>query len=298
MIDNVVHAAMVMTTPVLLAAVGGLINRVGGLVNIGLDSMMLAGALLGLIIAAQTGSWATALLAAGLVGALLGLAMSLAITRLDANEIVVGLGFNIAVAGLVRFFLKSAYGSSGTLNLPDVARLPRIDIPVIADIPVVGAVFSGHDPLTWAAWLTVPLTAWMLARTRIGLRLRAAGAAPHAARALGLNPLALRDASTVFAGMTAGLAGAYLSIGVVGIFNEGITAGRGFIALAAFYFGRNYPWRTALCALLFGFFDAFQIRLQGRGVPAELVQTLPYVMVIVVLTLMAVAVRRSRLRGA
>jgi len=298
MIDNVIHAALVMTTPVLLAAIGGLVNRVGGLVNIGLDSMMLLGALLGLIVAAGTGSWTVALLTAALAGAVLALAMSVVITRLDANEIIVGLGFNIAIAGLVRFFLKSAYGSSGTLNLPDVARLPRFDIPLIADIPLVGAVLSGHDPLTWAAWLSVPVTAWMLARTRIGLRLRAAGAAPQAARALGLDPLALRDASTVFAGLMAGLAGAYLSIGVVGIFNEGITAGRGFIALAAFYFGRNRPWRTAACALLFGFFDAFQIRLQGRGVPAELVQTLPYVMVIVVLTLMAIALRRGPTRGA
>jgi ABC-type uncharacterized transport system permease subunit len=297
-IDNVIHAALVMTTPVLLAAIGGLVNRVGGLVNIGLDSMMLSGALVGLIVAAGTGSWAAALLAAALAGAVLALAMSLVITRLDANEIIVGLGFNIAIAGLVRFFLKSAYGSSGTLNLPDVARLPPLDIPLIADIPFVGAVLSGHDPLTWAAWFSVPVTAWVLARTRIGLRLRAAGAAPQAVRALGLDPLTLRDASTVFAGLMAGLAGAYLSIGVVGIFNEGITAGRGFIALAAFYFGRNRPWRTAACALLFGFFDAFQIRLQGRGVPAELVQTLPYVMVIVVLTLMAIAVRRRPVRGA
>ena len=127
--------------------------------------------------------------------------------------------------------------------------------------------------------------------------MRAAGAAPQAARALGLAPLNLRDASTVFAGAMSGLAGAYLSIGVVGIFNEGITAGRGFIALAAFYFGRSHPWPTALGALLFGFFDAFQIRMQGRGVPAELVQILPYAMVIVVLTVMAITMRRSRARG-
>ncbi len=297
MIDNIIHAALVMTTPVLLAALGGLVNRIAGLVNIGLDSMMLAGALFGLIVAAATGSWAAALLAASIVGGVLGFLMSLTVTRLDANEIIVGLGFNIAVAGLVRFFLKTGYGSSGTLNLPDVARLPRLDIPVVQDIPVLGAILSGHDPLTWAAWLLVPLTAWMLKRTRLGLRLRAAGAAPQAARALGLNPLTLRDASTVFAGAMAGLAGVYLSIGVVGIFNEGITAGRGFIALAAFYFGRNRPWRTAICALLFGFFDAFQIRLQGRGIPAELVQTLPYVMVIIVLTVMAIATRR-RAKGA
>jgi len=296
-IDHVIHAAVLMTTPVLLAALGGLVNRIAGLVNIGLDSMMLAGALVGLIVAAYTGSWMTALAAAAVAGGVLGLLMSLAITRLNANEIIVGLGFTIAVAGLVRFFLKSAYGSSGTLSLPDVAQLPRITISVVADIPVVGAVLSGHDPLTWAAWLMVPLTAWFLARTRTGLRLRAAGGAPQAARALGLDPLVLRDAATVFAGLMAGLGGAYLSIGVVGIFNEGITAGRGFIALAAFYFGNNGPWPTALCALLFGLFDALQIRLQGHGVPTEIVQTLPYVMVVVVLTAMAHTVRRRRAKG-
>ncbi|WP_336800984.1 ABC transporter permease [Kaistia sp. MMO-174] len=260
--------------------------------------MMLAGALVGLMVASQTGSWPAALVAAALVGGLLGLLMSLTVTRLQANEIIVGLGFNIAVAGLVRFFLKSWYGTSGTLSLPDVAMLPRIHIPVVADIPVLGAIFSDHDPLTWAAWLLVPATAWFLARTRLGLRLRAAGAAPQAARALGLNPLNLRDASTVFAGAMSGLAGAYLCIGVVGIFNEGITAGRGFLALAAFYFGRNRPWPTALGALLFGLFDAIQIRLQGRGLPAELVQTLPYVMVIVILALVAITLKRARNKGA
>jgi ABC-type uncharacterized transport system permease subunit len=297
MIDNIIHAAVVMTTPLLLAALGGLINRVGGIVNIGLDSMMLAGALVGLIVASTSGSWVVGLVGAAAIGALLGLLMSLAVTRLDANEIIVGLGFNIAVAGLVRFFLKSAYGTSGTLNLLDVARLPEIVIPGVADVPILGAIFSGHDPLTWAAWIMVPLTAWFLRRVRLGLRLRAAGSAPQAARALGLKPLNLRDASTVYAGAMSGLAGAYLSIGVVGIFNEGITAGRGFIALAAFYFGRNHPWATAVGALLFGFFDAFQIRMQGRGIPAELVQTLPYVMVIVVLTALAIGSRRSRAKG-
>ncbi|MGV3549333.1 ABC transporter permease [Rhizobium sp.] len=294
MIDNLIHAALLMTTPVLLAALGGLINRTGGIVNIGLDSSMLVGALVGIILAANHGSWAIALVGAGLSGAVMGLAMSLVITRLDANEIIVGLGFNIVAAGLVRFFLKSNYEVAGTLRLPDVTRLPRWDIPVIEDIPILGAIFSGHDILTWAAWILVPVTVWFLKRTRGGLRLRAAGAGPKAARALGLDPLFTRDASTVFAGLMSGLAGAYLSIGVVGVFNEGITAGRGFIALAAFYFGRNRPVLTAVGALLFGFFDAFQIRLQGRGVPAELVQMLPYAMVIVILTLIAISAKRAR----
>lgn len=292
MIDNIIHSALIMTTPVLLAALGGLVNRIGGLVNIGLGAMMLAGALVGFLMAAHGGAWPLALLAAGLAGAVTALLMSLAVTRLAADEIIVGLGLNIVMAGLVRFFLKSYYHASGTLGLPDVTMLPRYDLPLVTNIPVIGAILSGHDILTWASWAMVPATAWFLARTRAGLRLRAAGAAPAAARALGLAPLAIRDASTVYAGFLSGLAGAYLAIGVVGIFNEGIVAGRGFIALAAFYFGRNRPVATAMGALLFGFFDAIQIRLQGRGVPAELVQMLPYAMVIVFLTAVALAARR------
>jgi ABC-type uncharacterized transport system permease subunit len=154
---------------------------------------------------------------------------------------------------------------------------------------VLGAIVSGQDPLTWLAWALVPATAFVLQQTRWGLRLRATGAAETTVRAVGLGPLSIRDASTVFAG-------AHLSIGVVGLFNEGITGGRGFIALAAFYFGRTSPLRTALGALLFGAFDAAQIRLQGHGVPAETVQTLPYVIVIIVLTGLGLSDRRERAR--
>ena len=130
MIDLFIHAALLMTTPILLAAIGGMVNRIGGLVNIGLESMMLAGALVAVEVSAATGSVATAVAAALAAGALSGLAMSLVITRLRANEIIVGLGFNVAVAGLVRFLLKSAYGVSGTFNPPGVVMMPRYDIPV------------------------------------------------------------------------------------------------------------------------------------------------------------------------
>jgi simple sugar transport system permease protein len=292
MIDLFLHAAMLMTTPILLAAIGGLINRIGGLVNLGLESMMLAGSLVAVELSAATGSAAVATVGAAAVGALVGLAMSLVVTRLKANEIIVGLGFTVAVAGLVRFLLKSIYGVSGTFNPPGVVMLPRFDIPFVGDIPIVGAIVSGLDPLTWLAWILVPVTAFALHRTRWGLRLRATGCAEATVRAVGLAPLTIRDASTAIAGALAGLAGAHLSIGVVGLFNEGITGGRGFIALAAFYFGRASPVRTAMGALLFGFFDAAQIRLQGHGAPAEIVQTLPYVIVIIVLTGLGFADRR------
>ena len=294
MIDAFLSAAMLMTTPILLAAIGGLINRIGGLVNLGLESMMLAGALTAVEVSAATGDAGLAALAAAGVGGLVGLAMSVVVTRLKANEIIVGLGFSVLVAGFVRFLLKSLYGVSGTFNPPGVAMLPRFDIPWLDNVPVVGAILSRQDGLTWFAWALVPATAFALNRTRWGLRLRATGSAEATVRAVGLAPLKIRDVSTVIAGALSGLAGAHLSIGVVGLFNEGITGGRGFIALAAFYFGRTSPWRTALGALLFGLFDAAQIRLQGRGLPSEIVQTLPYVIVILVLTGLGFSDRRRR----
>lgn len=288
MIAEILFSALVMTTPLVLAAMGGLIHRSAGIVNVGLDAKMLLGALVAVIVASG-GSWGAALAAAAVAGALAGWLMTLSITRLSANEIIVGLGLNIAMAGAVRFYLKAAHGSSGTLRLPDVSRLPRIDLPLPGPL---GTVLSGHSVLTWAAWALVPLVAWVLTRTALGLRLRACGTSATASEAIGLNPLRMREGAGAVAGALAGLAGAALSIGIVGLFNEGITGGRGFIALAAFYFGANRPWATAACALLFGVFDAAQIRLQGRGFPAELIQTLPYIMVVVVLLALGLAARR------
>lgn len=288
MITEILFSALVMTTPLVLAGLGGLIHRSSGIVNVGLDGMMLLGALVALILASG-GTWAVALVGAALSAGVAGWLMSLGVTRLSANEIIVGLGLNIATAGAIRFYLKAAYGSSGNLRLPDVSRLPKIDLPLPGPF---GAVLSGHSILTWIAWALVPLTAWVLTRTALGLRLRACGTSAVSSAAIGLHPKRMREGAGFVAGALSGLAGAYLSIGVVGLFNEGITGGRGFIALAAFYFGANRPWATAACALLFGVFDAVQIRLQGRGFPAELIQTLPYIMVCVVLLLLGLAARR------
>jgi general nucleoside transport system permease protein len=295
MIGSILASALVMTTPILLTAIGGMVNRIGGVVNIGLEAMMLTGAYVALVVSSATQSWMLALLAALAAGALSGVLFALIVTRLRANEIVAGLGYNVAVAGLIGFVLRDYYHSSGTLRLPDVAMLPRLVLPGVAEVPVLGAIFSGKDPLAWLAWLAVPASAFVLRSTRAGLRLRAAGEAPAAAIALGLHPLAIRDVSTMVAGAMAGLAGADLSIGIVGVFSVGMSAGRGFIALAAFYFGRNRPGLTALGALLFGLFDSVQINLQGRAVAPELLQMLPYLVVVAVLTAIGFAERRRRL---
>jgi len=287
-IGQILAAATVAATPLLLAALGGLLNRRGGIVNIALEGEMLLGAIIAVLVSGQTGSWVLGLLAATVASAVAGLVFSLSVTRLGANEIIAGLGFNILVAGLIGYALNG----EGSYQPQGLVTLPVIDVPGIDSIPWVGDVLSGQDPITYLAWLAIPATAWFLASTRPGLRLRAAGAAEDAVHALGLPALRIRDASSVMAGAFAGLAGGQLALGLVGLFNQGMVAGRGFIALAAFYFGRARPWPTAAACAIFALFDAIQIRLQQEGFSTQLVATLPYVVVIVILTLTAIQTQR------
>lgn len=284
----VLAAATLAATPLLLAALGGLINRLGGIVNIALEGTMLLGALIAVIVSAATGSWVLGCLAAMVASGIVGLLYSWTVTRLGANEIIAGLGVNTLVAGAI------GYGLSGGSSLqPDgLSTLPRIEIPLIESVPLLGDIVSDKDPLTYLAWIAVPLLAWWLTQTRAGLRLRATGADGDVARALSLPALRIRDLSTVAAGALAGLGGASLSLGMVGLFNQGMVAGRGFIALAAFYFGRSHPWPTAAACVIFALFDALQIRVQQVGIPSQLVTTLPYLVVVAALTLSAVQARR------
>ncbi len=285
--STVVSSALLLLVPLLLAAMGGLVHRASGVVNIGLEGQMLAGALIGLVVSGWAGNWAIGLLAAALLGGVTSLAMTLVITRLKANEIIVGLGFNILVAGIIGFVLKWELGVSGTLRIDGLDRIPRWDIPGVSSIPALRELFSGKDIIFWAALLLVPALVWMLGHTRFGLRLRAAGDSPTAAESLGVRIRPMREAAGFIAGVLAGIGGAYLSLAQVGLFNSLMIAGRGFIALAAFYFGRNRPVPTALACLLFAFFDALQVSLQNGTSIGQLLNALPYLIVVLALTISA-----------
>lgn len=282
-VEQIIAASVTLTTPILLAAMGGLVNRQGGIVNIALDAKMLAGAFIAVVISAATGSWLAAVLAAAIGCAAIGYVFSLVITRAGANMIVAGLGLNVFVAGVLGFILNWFYDSSGTLRLADVVLLPRFMPEWTADIPIIGLALSELEPLTVFAWISVFALPFILADTRAGLRLRATGNAPQVARAMGIAEKSVQDASTAVAGFFSGLGGAHLALASIGLFNEGLTAGRGFIALAAFYFGRDRPIATALVCLLFGLLDATQIRMQTAGLPPKLIGTIPYLMVLIAL---------------
>lgn len=293
-VDQIIAASITLTTPILLAAMGGLVNRQGGIVNIALDAKMLAGAFVAVVVSSATGSWFAAVVSAALAGAMIGTLFSLVITRAGANMIVAGLGLNVFVAGILGFVLNWFYDSSGTLRLPDIALLPRFLPEWVSEIPVIGLALSELEPLTIFAWASVLALPFLLANTRAGLRLRATGNAPQVARAMGVSERTVQDGSTAFAGFYSGLGGAHLALASIGLFNEGLTSGRGFIALAAFYFGRDKPVATALVCLLFGFLDATQIRMQTAGLPPKLIGTIPYIMVLVALCIAGWRSRKAK----
>tara|TARA_R110002020_G_scaffold233050_19_gene444798 strand:- start:1432 stop:2319 length:888 start_codon:yes stop_codon:yes gene_type:complete len=295
MIEQVLASGVILTTPILLAAIGGLVNRQAGIVNIALEGKMLIGAFVAVVVSSMTGSWLIASLAAALVGLVVGYVFSLTITRLGANMIIAGLGLNVLAGGAIGFIMSIAYRSTGTLRLPDVALLPAVLPESVTAVPLVGPMLANLDPLTIFAVLSIAALPFLLRATRFGLWIRATGNAAMVVRSVGINPKLVQEASTAFAGFFAGIAGAQLALASIGIFNEGLTAGRGFIALAAFYFARDRPWQTAAACLLFGLLDAAQIRMQTVGLPPRLIGALPYLMVLVALIITQIrSLRRAQ----
>jgi simple sugar transport system permease protein len=270
-------------TPLLFAALGGLFSERSGVVNIALEGMMLMGAFFAIWGADFTNSWIGGLLVAIAAGGALALIHAVFAVSLRADQIVSGTALNFLALGLTGYMFVDIYGTNGTPdNLPAV---PDITLPVIKDIPFVGDVIGQMNLLVWLGLLAALLTWVVVFRTPAGLRLRSAGENPRAAETAGLSPVRIRYMAVVGSGMLAALGGAYLSIGFVHSFASNMTAGRGFIALAALIFGRWRPAGALAATLLFGFGSALAQRLPVFSPSAAtLFQALPYV-----LTLIAVA---------
>ena len=277
------------TTPILLAALGGAINREAGIVNIGLDGMMLAGAFIAVFVDWQAHNASLACLAAVGAGALVGFLFALPITRLGANEIVAGLGLALLMPGLFGYLLPIFFGQASTLEPDNIPAVNAVAVPGLSSLPGIGRIVFEQDPITYFSWAAIPLTWFLLRRTVLGMRIRAAGHNPEVAIVQGLSVPCLRELATALAGLLAALGGAQLALATVQLFNKDMTAGRGFVALAAFYFGRSRPLLTAVAALVFGMADATSIRLQTAGLPDQIPEMLPYLAVVA--ALVAVAVR-------
>jgi general nucleoside transport system permease protein len=277
-------------TPLIFAAMGGILSERSGVINIGLEGMMLIGAFFGIYGSDVTGSWVGGLVIGAAAGALLGLVHAAVSIHLRADQVVSGTGINILALGVTGYVFIYHYGNQGTP--PGVSRVPDVTLPGIENISFVGDAIGHANLLTWAALVLVPLLTLYLFRTRSGLRLRSVGEKPRAADTVGLPVIRTRYLAVVASGALAAVGGAYLSIALLGSFNENMTAGRGFIALAAVIFGGWRPWGALAGALLFGFSTALAQRLPAFSEStAVLFQALPYVLTLVVV---AGVIGRSR----
>jgi ABC-type uncharacterized transport system permease subunit len=274
-------------TPLAFAAMGGIFSERSGVVNIGLEGMMLIGAFFAVWAAIWSGSWVVGLLMAMISGGLLALIHGIFSIHLLADQIVSGFAVNLLALGLTGYLFSSIY--PGGIPTGEVSRVPKLDLGFLDAIPLVGdflaGVFGDLSLLVWIMVAVVVLTYVVLFKTPIGLRVRSVGEHPRAADTVGISVYTVRYGAVVMSGILAALGGAFLSIGFTGTFSENMTSGRGFIALAAVIFGKWRPGWAFVAALLFGFGFALAIPLQREAEISEnLISTVPYV-----LTLIAVA---------
>jgi len=269
-----IASAVRLATPLTLAAIGGLFSERSGIVNIALEGLMLAGAFAAATATFYSGSPWFGVLMAAVAGGIVALVHAVVCIKFKGDHIVSGIAINILAMGGPPFIAGAVFGT--TSSTPDIART--------LGTWRIGWLGMEYSPLVYLSWLAVPLAYVLVYRTRFGLRLRSAGENPWAAEATGVNVARVRYIAVLLSGVFAGLGGAFLSIGYGTSFVRNMTAGRGFLALAALIFGRWTPVGAFLGCLLFGFFDAFQIRLQGVGsIPPQLVQMIPYVVTMLVL---------------
>ncbi|NWF69016.1 MAG: ABC transporter permease [Chloroflexi bacterium] len=287
-------------TPYLYSALGELFVQRSGVLNLGVEGMMLMGAFTAIFAIAPAGLGAAPLmgvLLAAAVGALMGLAAAVVNVTLQAEQGISGIGFSLFGLGLSSLLFKVLAG-----GVIVASGFEPIHIPLLSDMPIIGRIFFQQNLMVYAAFALVPISAWVINRTKWGLQIRAVGQNPAAADTMGVNVVRVRYTTLLLGGALAGIAGASLSIALTGIFQENMTEGRGFIAVALVYFGGWSPWRVMLGALLFSIANNLQIWVQilevqigGQPIPPNLLIMVPYILTIAVLIF---ARQRKRLEPA
>ena len=280
-----VYSVLRLTTPILLAGLGALITDRAGVMNIGLEGIMLCAALAGVIGSAMTQNAFLGFLFALLVGMALGLLMAYFAIHLKTDMVLTGIAMNLLASGGTVFVLYAVANDKGMSTSLKSLTMPVINIPFIQDIPVIGTVISGHNLLTYLALISVAAMWILLYKTPLGLRIRVVGENSHAAESVGIHVKKVQYIALAISGILAAMGGAYMSMGYMDKFARDMTAGRGFIALAAEALGRGSPVGTLLSSLVFGTADALGSNLQVLDIPVQFVQMLPYVFTVVGLVL-------------
>ena len=281
-LTGLLQTTVARSVPIIFGALSGVMCERSGVINVAIEGMLLAGAFVAAVTASVTGDYWTGILAAILVGALLALLLAVLTIRYMVDQIVAGFVINILITGLTNFIHQAVLVPNQTLNQPP--RVPRLPIPVLADIPIIGPIFFQHNIFIYTAFILVAVIWYAMYRTRWGLRVRAVGEHPRAADTVGINVNFIRYRNVILGGMVAGFGGAYFTLGSTGTFEREMTGGRGFIGLAAMIFGNWNPAGAAGSGLIFGFADAIQARaaILKIPIPSEFLLMLPYLVTIIV----------------
>jgi general nucleoside transport system permease protein len=274
-------ASVRLAIPLVIAAMGEIVSERSGIVNIGLEGMMLAGALGGMVGAFYTGDVWKGLILGVLAGGMVAAVHAFVVITLAADQVVSGAALNIGVLGLTTFVYRALFGIT---ERPIVAHFDPWPVPGLGEIPIIGPIFFNAIPILYLAYGAILLVSILLFRTRWGLGVQAVGEHPRAAESCGINVSQTRYAAVILCGLSAGLAGTFFSLGQLYTFIEGMTGGRGFIVLAVVIVANWSPWRAALVGLLFGAAEAIGLRIQALnlGIPYHFALAFPYVLTLLV----------------
>lgn len=277
-----------LATPYLYAAIGETFGQRSGVLNLGVDGMMLLGAYAGFYVTRTTGNLWWGLLAAMLVGAVMGLAMAFISVNLQAEQGISGIGIYLFGLGMSDLLFQKTLGTIET-----VKGFRPLSIPYLSDIPILGEIFFNHNVLVYGAFALVPIAWFVLNKTTLGLRIRAVGENPQAADSLGVSVRGVRYFTLILGGTLAGVAGASLSIALLNVFQVNLTNGQGFIAVALVYFGSWRPAGILFGSLIFSLVNSLQVWVQVKGIPipSDIAVMMPYVLTILVLV---ITVQRTR----
>ena len=269
-------------TPILLAALGGTMTYYAGIFNIAMEGMMLVGAFFAVIGSYYFHSWIAGILFAIAGSLLLAFIFILFSIKLKTDEFVTGVGLNLFALGATTYMLRQIFGVKGAFAGPGIVPVPDVNIPYIEDIPFLGQIISGHNLLVYVGLFATILSSYLIFRTRFGLRLRAAGYNADCLDTSGVYSDSIRIISLILCGILCGLAGSFLSLGDVTLFSENMSAGKGWISLAAIILVNGNPWGIALISLIFGFSDGFGLLLQ-QYLPSQFTSMVPYIATLIAL---------------
>jgi simple sugar transport system permease protein len=286
--SEMILSTLRMATPILMVALAELYSERAGLVNIGLDGIMTFGALAGFMISYLTGNPYLGIIAGAFGGVIINMIYAFCTITLRAQQIVYGMAINIFAPAVAAFIYRVYFGVSSTLAQGTL--MAPLAIPLLKDIPFIGSIFFNQTPMVYFAYLMVVFTAVFFSKTKAGLNFKAVGEFPRAAETLGINVIQQKYIAAIICGAMAGIGGAYLTTCYVNTYSDGIVAGRGFIALSAVIFGRWTSSGVLIACLLFGFFDALQLRLQvmNASTPYQLFQMIPYLCTLVALSVFGI----------